>query len=217
MATRIDNATVSGDLSSVVKTVVDLPESFSAPLRIVIHDEKPVALRSFLLLLMAISSKDPRVTAELAVNLWYNEYWPSGYAGALQRMIKSVKRKIAGLSDLSSMTPEGLTNPAQFEPYFQQKKVYERKYGDNTLKLHLSEWDCLEMIMDNGFNITKDGTDLESWRPKPWEAKGHFRDDWDTVLLRLPPHWREPFRKYHHERVVLPFGSPRNGKWYVNT
>ncbi|KAK6202237.1 hypothetical protein LQW54_008950 [Pestalotiopsis sp. IQ-011] len=207
--------TVSGDLENVVKTVVDLPESFSAPLRIVIHDESPISRRNFLLILMAISSKDPRVTAELAVNLWYNEYWPSGYAGALQRMIKSVERNLAGLSNLSGMTPEGLTNPAVFEPFFQQRRVYERRYGDNTLRFYLTERDCQEMLFVSGneFNIIKDGANLESWRPKPWEEKkGPLRDNWDTLLMCLPPHWREPFCKYHHERVVLPFGSPRNGK-----
>ncbi|KAI4599527.1 hypothetical protein KJ359_001973 [Pestalotiopsis sp. 9143b] len=212
--------TVSGDLANVVKTVVDLPESFSAPLRIVIHDEKFVSQRHFLLILMAISSKDPRVTAELAVNLWCNEYWPPGYAGALKRMVKSVDRHLAGLSNMSAMTPEGLTNPAVFEPFLQQRRVYERRYGDNTLRFHLSEQDCQELsfvLAVNKVDIIRDGADLESWRPKPWEAKGLHRDDWDSLLMRLPPHWRESFRKYHHERVVLPFGSPRNGKWYMNT
>ncbi|ETS81734.1 hypothetical protein PFICI_06736 [Pestalotiopsis fici W106-1] len=208
---------VSGDVSSVVKTVVDLPETFSAPLRIVINDLSSLGIRNYMLILMAISSKDPTITAELAVNLWYNEFWPSTYAGALRRMIKSVVNRLGDFSNLADISAEGMTDLHVAGPSFEQRKVDERRFGGHTLKIYLSQKQCLALgPCYEGYDMKKDIADLKSQRAKPWEAQGARRDDWDTILMRIPPSWREPFYKYFNERIVLPFGAFRHKTWYTN-
>ncbi|KAF3002142.1 hypothetical protein E8E14_002909 [Neopestalotiopsis sp. 37M] len=217
MTPRADHATESGDIASVIKTVVALPETFSAPLRICINDEEHVSMRNYLLIQMAISSKDPRTTAELAVNLWYNEFWPPACASVLRSFVESEILGLGDAFDLAEISIEGLTDPAVFIPFFDNRKVFERKHGGNTLRLHMKRGKSMNFsFLHQDHAFSKYGSDLESLQVKPWQGQGSQRDNWDTILMRLPPHWRQPFGKYFYERIVWPFGAPRRGTWSRN-
>ncbi|KAI2641124.1 hypothetical protein GGS21DRAFT_537606 [Xylaria nigripes] len=76
------------DLRDVIKTIVDLPLTFSAPLRVVITDVVSArTARNLILLLMAISSSDPEATAECAVHLWYGPFIPDWCIPAIREDI----------------------------------------------------------------------------------------------------------------------------------
>ncbi|GAW11346.1 hypothetical protein ANO14919_006900 [Xylariales sp. No.14919] len=67
------------DLRDVIKTIVDLPDNASAPINVTITDNTTSrTARNLILLLLALSSEDPDVTAECADprSLFYGNSWP---------------------------------------------------------------------------------------------------------------------------------------------
>lgn len=77
------------DLRDVIKTIVDLPENTAAPLNIFITDGIAArTTRNLVILLMALSSKDPDVTAECAVPFWYGPYVPKWCLPAMREQIR---------------------------------------------------------------------------------------------------------------------------------
>ncbi|KAI1132731.1 hypothetical protein F5Y10DRAFT_292423 [Nemania abortiva] len=76
------------DLRDVIKTIVDFPDNASAPLNILIIDDiTPRHTRNFLLLLMAVTSNDPDLTAECAASFWYSHYIPLWCNQAIRDLI----------------------------------------------------------------------------------------------------------------------------------
>lgn len=73
----------------MIKTIVDLPENTAAPLNIFITDGIAArTTRNLVILLMALSSKDPDVTAECAVPFWYGPYVPKWCLPAMREQIR---------------------------------------------------------------------------------------------------------------------------------
>ncbi|KAI1425161.1 hypothetical protein F5Y12DRAFT_784924 [Xylaria sp. FL1777] len=76
------------DLRDVIKTIVDLPDNVSAPISIVVTDGTTAkTTRNLILLLMALSSEDPDVTAECAVSFWYGPFIPKWCRPAIRELV----------------------------------------------------------------------------------------------------------------------------------
>lgn len=71
----------AGDMADFIKTVASLPsEAQVSPLRVVLNDQDYcVTSRNIAILLLAMTSEDPKATAELVVQLWYSAFLPVGY------------------------------------------------------------------------------------------------------------------------------------------
>ncbi|KAI3326332.1 hypothetical protein HD806DRAFT_552587 [Xylariaceae sp. AK1471] len=71
----------AGDMADFIKTVASLPsEAQISPLRVVLNEQDYcVTSRNIVILLLAMTSEDPRATAELVVQLWYSAFLPVGY------------------------------------------------------------------------------------------------------------------------------------------
>ncbi|KAI0912836.1 hypothetical protein F4823DRAFT_622623 [Ustulina deusta] len=75
------------DLRDVIKTIVDLPDNVSTPIRVVITDSTTAkTTRNLILLLLALSSEDPEVTAECAVSFWYGPFVPKWCLPAIREL-----------------------------------------------------------------------------------------------------------------------------------
>ncbi|KAI0444867.1 hypothetical protein F4803DRAFT_572288 [Xylaria telfairii] len=76
------------DLRNVIKTIMDLPENTSAPLNVFITDCTTArTARHLMLLLMALSSHNPDITAECAVPFWYAPFVPKWCFPAIRELI----------------------------------------------------------------------------------------------------------------------------------
>ncbi|KAI1309786.1 hypothetical protein F5Y03DRAFT_382905 [Xylaria venustula] len=75
------------DLRDVIKTIVDLPDKTSASINVTITDETTTkTARNLILLLLALSSDDPDVTAECAVPFWYSPFIPKWCLSAIREL-----------------------------------------------------------------------------------------------------------------------------------
>ncbi|KAI0877726.1 hypothetical protein GGS24DRAFT_510589 [Hypoxylon argillaceum] len=78
------------DLRDVIKTILDLPNNMTAPINVFITDDNAAkTTRNLLLLLMALSSRNPRITAECAVHFWYSRFIPKWCKPAIQELLGS--------------------------------------------------------------------------------------------------------------------------------
>ncbi|KAI0474740.1 hypothetical protein F4859DRAFT_504565 [Xylaria cf. heliscus] len=76
------------DLRDVIMTIVNLPEQTSAPLNIFITDLATARTsRHLMLLLMALSSQNPDITAECAVPFWYAPFIPQWCLPAIEELV----------------------------------------------------------------------------------------------------------------------------------
>ncbi|KAI0422591.1 hypothetical protein F5X98DRAFT_385611 [Xylaria grammica] len=76
------------DLRDVIKTIVDLPDNASAPINVTITDNTTSrTARNLILLLLALSSEDPDVTAECAVSFWYSPFIPKWCRPAIRELV----------------------------------------------------------------------------------------------------------------------------------
>ncbi|KAI0976628.1 hypothetical protein F4678DRAFT_468818 [Xylaria arbuscula] len=79
------------DLRDVIKTIVDLPDNVSAPITVTITDAVTAkTARHLILLLMALSSEDPDVTAECALPFWYGPFIPKWCLPAIRELLDPV-------------------------------------------------------------------------------------------------------------------------------
>jgi hypothetical protein len=71
----------AGDMADFIKTVASLPSEVPVPPLHVVLNGKDYCLVSpnIAILLLAMSSEDPKATAELVVQLWYSAFLPVGY------------------------------------------------------------------------------------------------------------------------------------------
>ncbi|KAI8951944.1 hypothetical protein F4801DRAFT_600608 [Xylaria longipes] len=76
------------DLRDLIKTVVDLPENTSTPINFFVTDcTTERTIRHLILLLMALSSQNPDITAECAIPFWYTPFVPKWCLPAIRELI----------------------------------------------------------------------------------------------------------------------------------
>ncbi|KAK9419169.1 putative MYND-type zinc finger protein samB [Seiridium unicorne] len=206
----------SGDLGDVVKTVAELPDTFAAPLHIVINDEdEAVMSRNIMLLLLALSSNDPQATAEIALHFWYNNYWPDHCVKAFEEQVIPLLRNVLDMPGEAS----DLVDPVKSQEVLHRAKIHKWKFGESTLKASLTQlqgFASYSIIMGDPLSIN--GSQLKSFSThKPWNGEGIFQDEWDGTLISLPPSWRVAYKKFFEDKVVLPHGYPRTGSWQTNS
>ncbi|KAI0967379.1 hypothetical protein F4678DRAFT_483231 [Xylaria arbuscula] len=79
-----------GDMADFIKTIASLPMDAKIPrMRVVLNDKDwCLSTRNVAILLLAMTSDDPKATAELVVQLWYSAFMPIGY---LDRILEQLE------------------------------------------------------------------------------------------------------------------------------
>ncbi|KAI0528328.1 hypothetical protein F5B22DRAFT_641299 [Xylaria bambusicola] len=226
-----------GEMQDFIKTVVSLGDR-TPPLRVVLQEKNHcLCLRNIAILLISMGSEDPKIAAELLVQLWYSAFLPIGY---FDRIL------------------------AQLEPYMENSPHDVRVLLDDPLRIHnpwllghvlflsselkaallrpLHDTNATQSVNTNRWNIGScslryehppAGSDAFVFlRPpfslapnvhyplrlnqysrtilKPWDE---FPDAWFETILPTPTGWQVSRKAFFEERVLLPFGHERNGDW----
>ncbi|KAI8624005.1 hypothetical protein F5Y19DRAFT_491805 [Xylariaceae sp. FL1651] len=183
----------SRDLRNAIKTIVDLPENFSAPLRFVIsHEDRLYTLRNIILLLMALSSNDPDATAECAVHFWYSPYLP-------QWCIPAMKDWIGTL--VSDGAARGLAGTSLLENHW--------SFGSASLKAKLvrDDWKFIKNIIHtSGYSDSRFAGGIALSR-----GKNGYLDYAQRSMLSFPLAWRSGKIRYNATGRVAPFGHDFTG------
>ncbi|KAK5631602.1 hypothetical protein RRF57_007316 [Xylaria bambusicola] len=175
------------DLRDVVKTIVDLPDNVSAPISIVITDDTTAkTTRNLILLLLALSSENPDVTAECAVSFWYGSFIPKW-------CIPTIRELIAPFIDecQSNDQEEGET-----------KTGIERhwSFGSASLKAMLTRH------MQVGAKAILEP--CPCWNHRQGECAN--LDHYERTVMSFPPEWQAAKRRYMPSAQVTPFENYSN-------
>ncbi|KAL4749304.1 hypothetical protein BDW72DRAFT_214109 [Aspergillus terricola var. indicus] len=184
----------SGDLRHLVKTIAQLPSSYSGEIEITLNDRDfDIVGRNIILLLVGLIVDDIDVAVDCIIHLWYSALIRESDLNILQKQVRplidDICRKIAA-------KPLGTI----------LRKTWTFKGRSLRVALARSEWNQLLRLLDvpPGLNaqqalaIRADITLAES-----------RKDYRDRYMCCIPPVHRVAFHKFCEDGLVVPFGFPR--------
>ncbi|TGJ88361.1 hypothetical protein E0Z10_g481 [Xylaria hypoxylon] len=164
------------DLRDVIKTIVDLPDNAAAPIRVVITDGTTAkTTRNLILLLMALSSEDPDITAECAVSFWYSPFIPKWCLPAIREFVGRF---------VEDCDPKDEEEKEKFETGVAR----QWPFGSASLGVLLTQhtWVGLKAILNPC--------------PTCWNNDHH-----EKTVMSFPPDWQAAKRRYMPSTQVTPF------------
>jgi len=183
------SSSASGDLASVVKTVVDLPEGYAGKINLLINDFQSVVFyRNLLILLILTHIEDQRLAVDIALHLWYSITIPGEYRGHISSCV--------------------------FKPVLELKTRGFVSLGPTSRLSILSsreEWvTYLQLFFGPQKLLTVYDVHTEYCKAR-WQVS--HEDDRDHQYAQLRPSHRVAFQEYRRTGQLLPFGA---GKAHFN-
>ncbi|KAI1819251.1 hypothetical protein F4861DRAFT_547060 [Xylaria intraflava] len=192
------------DLRDVIKTILDIPEECTTPLKVVITDCASIkTARSLILLLMALSSYEPDDTAECAVAFWYHAYIPKWCIPAIKEYIgpyfygdgpKPPRERNDDIPDLGA----GFDRTWSFESSSLKARLTYHLWG--AVQGILNTCPCRNLIdAEDTFDIAIEEEELFA-----------NEDYKDRMLMNYPPALRSGKKHYLGTMKLIPFGYQWN-------
>ncbi|PYI28678.1 hypothetical protein BP00DRAFT_480748 [Aspergillus indologenus CBS 114.80] len=185
----------SGDLRNVVKTVADLPSTYTGSLDITINDrDEDVVIRNAILLLIALVVDDPNEAIDCIIHLWYS---------ALVR-----ESDIRVLSDrIRPLIQDVCNTRIDHGPSVPLSKTWT--FGPCSLSITLARavWSRLLSYC----NIPSDLTAASAQKIRTEQVFGASEKDLhEEHMIFLSPRQRLAYHKFRQDGLLLPFGHPRD-------
>ncbi|EAS27817.3 uncharacterized protein CIMG_09021 [Coccidioides immitis RS] len=182
----------SGDIRNVVKTIVDVPNTYTGALTFVVNDSNfDVVARNAILLLTAFNFP-PEEATPIMLHLWYSAFIPA-------EILEAVQEKLLPLVD-------HVCRKIRKRPNNEFSMIWRRGQCSLRLVLQKGKWFRLRqffkvpdnMSVQNAMGIRQDTT-----------MAIHKLDSAQRVYYSNPPFWRVSKLKFREDGIVLPFGSCR--------
>ena len=183
----------SGDIRNVVKTLAELPTTYSGSCEVVINDWDPdVVARNVILILIALRFS-PSEAAPIMLHVWYSAMIPAQMLSALREnilpLIQDVCNKVRAISSQTLLS-----------------KTWT--FGKRSLCLVLTkdQWEYLPSFfgVPNGLSADQAQAIRASVVLAP-----ERRDYAERALFTQPPAWRVCTTKFREDGILLPFASSR--------
>ncbi|EQL01827.1 MYND finger family protein [Ophiocordyceps sinensis CO18] len=184
----------SGDLRNLVKTIAQLPSSYSHSIEATINDrDLDVMARNVILLLIALVVQDVEEKIDCMIHVWYSVLIRKTDNDLVQHHIRPLIEAVC--AKIKDKDPGSLLG-----------KTWE--FGRRSLRVVLEKrsWDCLLSFLDVPSGLTAERA-LEI-RAAVTNA-GTRRDHRHRRLYCLSPSHRIATNQFWEEGLLLPFGSRR--------
>ncbi|EFQ96687.1 hypothetical protein MGYG_08610 [Nannizzia gypsea CBS 118893] len=184
----------SGDLRNVIKTVAQLPSSYSRSLHVIINDRDfDNVARNFTLLLIALVVEDANKATDHIVHLWYSALVRESDIDLLHQRISPLIEEICG--KIKDKAPKSLLG-----------KTWT--FGKRSLRIVLekSSWDRLLSFVTAPVTLTAERAHEIRAAVTLAESRKDYRD---RYMYCLSPAHRVAFNKFRGDGLLLPFGSTR--------
>ncbi|PYI11901.1 hypothetical protein BO78DRAFT_440822 [Aspergillus sclerotiicarbonarius CBS 121057] len=185
----------SGDLRNLVKTIAQLPSSYSQPLEITVNDlDFDVVARNIVLLLLSLAVEEADEAVDCIIHLWYSAFVRESDIDILQRRVRPLIEDVCG--KIKGKTAESLF-----------AKTW--KFGQRSLRVVLkkSSWSRLLHFMEVPASLTVERARMIRAANTLAESRQDYRD---RHMCCLSPSHRIAFNKFRHDGLLLPFGYPRH-------
>lgn len=185
----------SGDLRNVVKTIAQVPASYTKPIEITINDnDLDVVARNAIILLIALIADNMDEAVDCIIHVWYSALIRKSDLEMLRQdilpLIKSVCDKFKD------------DNPGDLI-----RQTWSLRKRSLTLVLPKSSWDRLLAYM----NIPEGLTAERASRVRMAVTLEKSRKDYlDEHLLFQSPSRRVAKHRFRQDGLLLPFGAPRH-------
>lgn len=181
----------SSDLRNVVKTVVDIPQSYKGTCEIVLNDEDNWLVSRNVILLLVALVYDPEEAAETLLHLWYSALIPKAMLQTLRSKVLPLVETVSNKS--KDRTPEALVS----------KKW---TFGSSSLRLVLQKhyWDVLLQYFENRDYLSL----LDARRARAATTLAPDAKDYiERQLYTFNRITRRGHMKFRADGLLLPFGS----------
>ncbi|GIK06628.1 hypothetical protein Aspvir_002278 [Aspergillus viridinutans] len=185
----------SGDLRNIVKTIAELPSSYSHPLELTINDRDfEIVARNVILLLIALIVEEVDEAVDCIIHLWYSAFVRESDVDVLRHRIRPLIEDVC--NKIKDKKPESLL-----------AKTWT--FGRHSLRVVLqrSSWDRLVSFVDPPASLTADRARELRATITLAESRKDYRDRY--MYCQSPSH-RIAFNKFREDGLLLPFGSSRN-------
>ncbi|GFF81194.1 hypothetical protein IFM60648_05945 [Aspergillus lentulus] len=185
----------SGDLRNVVKTIAQLPSSYSYPLELTINDRDfEIVARNIILLLIALIVDQVDEAVDCIIHLWYSAFVRESHTDLLRHRIRPLVEDVC--NKIKDKKPGSLLG-----------KTWT--FGRHSLRVVLerSSWDRLLSLVDPPAGLTADRARELRAAITLAESRKDYRDRF--MYCQSPSH-RIAFQKFREDGLLLPFGSSRH-------
>ncbi|KAF7175088.1 hypothetical protein CNMCM7691_006492 [Aspergillus felis] len=185
----------SGDLRNIVKTIAQLPSSYSQPLELTINDRDfETVAHNVILLLIALIVEEVDEAVDCIIHLWYSAFVRESDVDLLRHRIRPLIEDVC--NKIKDKKPESLL-----------AKTWT--FGRHSLRVILerSSWDRLLTFLDPPASLTADRALEVRAAITLAESRKDYRDRY--MYCQSPSH-RIAFNKFREDGLLLPFGSSRH-------
>ncbi|KAJ0336226.1 hypothetical protein KNSL1_013354 [Colletotrichum chrysophilum] len=190
----------SGDLRNVVKTIAQLPDSYTQPIEVTINDcDLNIVARNVIMLLISLVVDDVDIAADCIIHVWYSALLCKSDLD-MQHRIRPVLEEVC--HKLKGKGADTL-----------QAKTWT--FGQRSLRLVLkrSAWDDLLSFTDTPKGLTANRAHEIRKAVTLAESRKDYRDR--HLLLQSPSH-QIALTRFREDRLLLPFGAARDAFRHPN-
>lgn len=188
----------SGDLRNVIKTINDLPQTYTSSISVTINDrDERIVLRNLTMLLLLLHD-DEKCAADTIIHLWYSARLKSAHMDLVRKYVQ------AFIDDVVCKSKEG-------EAGKRYRKTIELGQGTIRLEFKKEDWHLLSDILSREHN----SQETESHRRRI-TLTGKDNIDCRLFTIRDQSHRRLSKLQYRERGLPLPFGEADTAFTSVN-
>lgn len=192
-ADRAEYTLASGDCRHLIKTIVNLPASFTGVCEVVLNDkDMDIVARNALILLVGLLF-DPEMASPIMLHLWFSAFVPAELLSLLRERIMPLVQAMC--SKTTSWAPSGLYS-----------ETWSLESRSLTLTLTNQAWTHLLTYFEvpNGLS-TAAAKALRTETTLSLQRSDYIERD----FCRLPPGQRVAMLRFREDGILLPFGASR--------
>jgi hypothetical protein len=185
----------SGDVRNVVKTIAQLPASYSRTVDVTLNDfDLDVVARNAIMLLIALVVDNTDEAVDCIIHVWYSALIRKSHLEILQQRIRPLVEEVCDKT--KAKNPRSLLG-----------KTW--RFGRHSLRLVLAQsvWSRLLSYMDVPPGLDAENANRIRRAVTLAEARQDYRDR--HLLLNSPSH-RIAKHRFREDGLLLPFGSRRD-------
>ncbi|KAL4973168.1 hypothetical protein BDW66DRAFT_168860 [Aspergillus desertorum] len=172
----------SGDLRNVVKTIAQLPSSYSGAIEITLNDRDfDIVARNIILLLVALVVDDVDIAVDCIIHLWYSAFIRESDLNILQQQVRPLIDEIC------------MKTAAKLRHSFR-------------VVLAKSAWSQLLQSLDVSPGLDAQRAQAVRTNVTLAESRKDYRD---RYLYCISPAHRVAYHKFREDGLLVPFGFPR--------
>ncbi|KAM0347291.1 hypothetical protein ACHAPU_004810 [Fusarium lateritium] len=184
----------SGDLRNVVKTIVELPESFDQVINLTINDrDLDVVARNAIILLIALTVEDQDEAIDCIIHIWYSAHIRQSDLDLLQKCVRPLIEKVC--VDKKNQPPT-----KQIEANW--------IFGTCSVRLQLQKeaWDKVLLFTEARKGLTVGKADRIRRKNTLAKSRQDYRD---RHMIFLSSSRRVAEQQFREDGILLPFSCQR--------